>query len=386
MENKIIIFGAGQIGHMVLRQYGEENVKYFIDNNDSLWGRTVQNLYIKKVDDAIVDSKKYKIIIASKSYKLMEKQLLQLNIYNYSIFKDVLSKYYSTNELIFNPYQNSLYRGLSEDRWIEKTEKNKIKEEINCQVELLYHKRKLFNHVEIETINRCNGVCDFCPVSKKNDIRKLTVMNRKLFEDIILQLAEINYSGRLALFSNNEPFLDTDIIDKYQYARQHLPNATLFMFTNGTLLTIEKFKDIIKCLDELVIDNYQKDLKLIKPCEEIKKYCDQHSELKRKVTIVLRDPHEILTTRGGDAPNRKNKISYMYDKCVLPFKQLVIRPDGKLSLCCNDPYGKNTLGDLTKESIVDAWNNDKFKMVRECLHEGRGKWEHCKFCDTFKID
>ena len=95
MENKIIIFGAGQIGHMVLRQYGEENVKYFIDNNDSLWGRTVQNLYIKKVDDAIVDSKKYKIIIASKSYKLMEKQLLQLNIYNYSIFKDVLSKYYS---------------------------------------------------------------------------------------------------------------------------------------------------------------------------------------------------------------------------------------------------------------------------------------------------
>lgn len=385
MDNKIIIFGAGQIGHMALKEYGTENVKYFIDNNDSLWGKTIENRQIKKVSEAIFDSKKYKIVIASKNYKLMEIQLLQLGIENYGIYKDALLRLYATDELIFNPYEDNSQRGVSEEEWIKNLQKNQVKKTVYQQVELFYKKRTLFNHVEIETINRCNGNCDFCPVSKKNDTRELSIMSRVLFEDIILQLAKINYDGKLALFSNNEPFLDEDIIDKHRYARKHLPNARMFLFTNGTLLTLDKFIEIIGYLDELIIDNYQENLMLIKPCENIKNYCEKHPELKKKVTIVLRKPHEILSTRGGDAPNRKKKVSYADERCVLPFKQLIIRPDGKISLCCNDPYGKNTLGDLTKESIIDAWYNDRFNMVRQCLYEGRGNWKHCEFCDTFNI-
>ena len=92
-----------------------------------------------------------------------------------------------------------------------------------------------------------------------------------------------------------------------------------------------------------------------------------------------------MSTRGGDAPNRKKIVSYGKEKCVLPFKQLIIRPDGKVSLCCNDPYGKNTLGDLTKDSILDIWNGDKFKLVRSCLYKGREKWGQCEFCDAFNL-
>lgn len=79
-------------------------------------------------------------------------------------------------------------------------------------------------------------------------------------------------------------------------------------------------------------------------------------------------------------------VSYGKERCALPFKQLIIRPDGKVSLCCNDPLGKNTLGDLTKESVLDVWNNDKFKTVRKCLYEGRANWKHCEYCDAFYID
>ena len=38
--------------------------------------------------------------------------------------------------------------------------------------------------------------------------------------------------------------------------------------------------------------------------------------------------------------------------CVLPFKQMIIKPDGKVSLCYSDSLGKNILGDLTKNSVV----------------------------------
>ena len=138
-------------------------------------------------------------------------------------------------------------------------------------------------------------------------------------------------------------------------------------------------------LDNLVIDNYRQDLQLIKPCQKIKEYCEEHKELIPRVTIVLRKPNEVLSSRGGDAPNRKKLISYGDDKCSLPFKQLIIRPDGKISLCCNDPLGKNTLGDLTKETIIEAWNNENFTRVREALHKGRKYWEHCKYCDSVNL-
>ena len=102
-----------------------------------------------------------------------------------------------------------------------------------------------------------------------------------------------------------------------------------------------------------------------------------------KVTIVMRKEQEILTSRGGDAPNRNEIRSYPQIKCALPFKQLIIRPDGKVSLCCNDPYGRMTLGDTNEESLMAIWYGEKFAEVRQKLSCGRGMLEHCKNCDTF---
>ena len=315
----------------------------------------------------------------------MEQQLKQVGISNYEFYLEQPRAYYCTNELVFNPYIDNEQRDVSEAEWNDINKKNLARDTVNKRVEQLQGKEILFDHVEIETVNRCNGNCDFCPVSRKNDTREYKEMPQELFEKIIDELAELNYSGKLALFSNNEPFLDEKIIERHRYARVKLPNARLHLFTNGTLLTLEKFIEIVDLLDELIIDNYQQELHLIKPCQIIAEYCKEHPELTKKVTIVLRKPHEILSSRGGDAPNRKQLVSYGEDRCILPYKQLIIRPDGKVSLCCNDPLGKNTLGDVSKDSLVDVWFNDRFKMVRKCLYEGRKNWKHCEFCDVFSL-
>lgn len=57
--------------------------------------------------------------------------------------------------------------------------------------------------------------------------------------------------------------------------------------------------------------------------------------------------------------------------CILPYRQIVIRPDGKISLCCNDPYGTNTMADLNKMSLKEAWYSERYKKVREALRKGR---------------
>lgn len=384
MSKDIIIFGAGQIGRNAFLKYAER-VDFFIDNNEQLQGKMICGVSVKSVEEGVSNAAGHQIIIASRYQEMMEKQLVELGIHNYSLYLQDSLAGYETDELVINPYLDNDNRDLSEEEW-NKVSKNKLVMDAIChELNKLQKEEVLFKHVEIETVNRCNGVCDFCPVSKDKDTREYKVMSDELFQDIVRQLAEVNYAGRLALFSNNEPFLDENILQKHAYARKMLPDARMHLCTNGTLLTLDKFIEVVQYLDELIIDNYQQDLKLIKPCREIVEYCERHPELKKKVTIVLRKSKEILTTRGGTAPNRKDMPIYTGVGCVLPYQQLIIRPDGKVSLCCNDPLGKNTLGDLTKESILDVWYGEKCRQIRKLIGSGRDKWDYCKYCDFFTL-
>ena len=237
--------------------------------------------------------------------------------------------------------------------------------------------------IEIETINRCNGSCSFCPVNKNADTRVFQRMSTELFEKIINQLAQMNYSGKLALFSNNEPFLDKRLIEFQKYAREHLPLCKMHLFTNGMLLTIEKFLQLIPYLDELIIDNYSDDGQIPGNLNEIITYCRRNPELIAKVTVVLRKQEELLSSRGGEASNRQLLPDVDSDTCALPFQQMIIRPDGKVSLCCNDPLGKYTLGDLTLESIAEVWRGKRFQHIRNQLKIGRSKLDKCRKCDSF---
>lgn len=293
-------------------------------------------------------------------------------------------KYYETKEVVFNPYGIS-DDDLTEEEWNERNGNHHVIDEINEYAEELSGQKPLFEFIEIETVNRCNGTCDFCPVSVRHDVREKKYMDERLFQKIIGELAEINYSGWIALFSNNEPFLDSRILEFHRYARERLPHARFHLFTNGTLLTLDKFITLMQYLDELIIDNYNQELQLNKYSREIAEYCESHEELKERVTIVLRKPHEIMTSRGGDAPNRSDIPEYPTAKCVLPFMQMIVRPDGKLSLCCNDPYGKTTLGDLNEQTVLEAWYGEKYEAVRKTLLTGRGNYPHCVKCDTFYI-
>lgn len=381
---KTVIFGAGLYGKKALRELGSDAVECFVDNSPAKQGSIYCGKMVKSLHEVLKDADSITILIASACSQSIANQLKECGITDFRIFENRLHGYFETDELIVNPYETTA-EALSEEEWSGSEKMQYTRKAVYDAVEALQDSQPLFNHIEVETINRCNGNCSFCPVNRKDDPREKAVMSRELFEIIVKQLAEIDYHGRFTTFSNNEPLLDDRIIEFNIYARKHLPYARMHLFTNGTLFTLDKFVALADILDELVIDNYQQELKLIKPCREIVSYCESHPELSRKVTIVLRKPNEILTSRGGTAPNRKKLVMYGKDRCVLPYKQVIVRPDGKISLCCNDAVGKYTLGDLNKESLLDIWYGARFQMVRRCLYEGRKNWGSCKYCDTFLL-
>ena len=239
----------------------------------------------------------------------------------------------------------------------------------------------LFRLLEIELINRCNGKCGFCPVSAKIDPRPYAKMSDKLFYTIIAQLKQLNYTGWIALHSNSEPLLDERLIKFVYHIHEELPNAYSIMLTNGTLLTLEKFKELIKYLDFLCINNYSNDYEFHSTTKQIYEYCLEHPLLAKKVRIQKRLDNEILHSRGGVSPNAE-KCEVFGHVCSYPFSQMIIRPDGKLSLCCSDALAQMTLGDLTKQSILEAWNSDEYVKIRALLLKGSEFMPLCKICSN----
>lgn len=89
--------------------------------------------------------------------------------------------------------------------------------------------------VEIETINRCNSTCEFCPANKDNDKRPFARLSDEDFRKIISDLKDWNYNGMISLYINNEPLIDTRILDFHKYVRQELPECRIKLFTNGNV-------------------------------------------------------------------------------------------------------------------------------------------------------
>jgi hypothetical protein len=73
---------------------------------------------------------------------------------------------------------------------------------------------------------------------------------------------------------------------------------------------------------------------------------------------------QIRTSRGGQAPNKGRKKASRR-KSTLPFRQFVIRLDGKVSLCSNDAFGLYTMGDVSKNILREILGSSNFQRFRK---------------------
>lgn len=235
--------------------------------------------------------------------------------------------------------------------------------------------------VSIETINRCNSTCDFCPANRNAETRPFMRMEEDLFRKIIAELRDWDYAGYLNLYVNNEPLMDKDIEDRYAYAKQMLPKAKMLLYTNGLLMTKERFLKLAPVVDTMIINNYAETLKLHKNIAEIYEFAKNDPTLREKdITIQIRYIHEILSNRAGSAPNRK-AMKTQHKICVMPFTDMTIYPDGRCGLCCSDVLEQTTLGDCTKETLQEIWANPRYQKTREVIGRDREDWPFCRGCD-----
>ncbi len=237
--------------------------------------------------------------------------------------------------------------------------------------------------VNIETINRCNGTCEFCTANKNAEKRPYMRMEDELFYRIIDQLKDWGYKGHLTLYGNNEPYLDTRITEFHKYCREQLPDSFIFLSTNGLLLDIDKVKAIVPYVNQLIINNYCTDRKLYDNIRTIYEYVKAQPDEFRDVDILIQMRYQkaVLTNRAGSAPNKKNTRKVVTETCLMPYTDMFIFPNGKLGICCCDNYEVSNLADLHEVGVKEAWNSDKYQKLREAIKDGRHNYPFCKYCD-----
>ena len=237
--------------------------------------------------------------------------------------------------------------------------------------------------VNIETINRCNSECEFCSANIHAEKRPFMKMDENLYYSIIDQLAEWGYKGHMTLYGNNEPFLDTRLVEFHKYAREKLPESFIFCSTNGLMLTVKKVKELQPYINQLIINNYGLEMKLHDNVQEVYDYIKSHPEEFKDldVQIQIRYIKEILTNRAGSSPNKQATEKVITEPCLLPFTDVWITPNGKVGLCCCDNFEVTDFGDLNTTPLKDIWNSEKMKKMRTAIAGGRQNYPFCRHCD-----
>jgi len=237
--------------------------------------------------------------------------------------------------------------------------------------------------MDIETINRCNGKCSFCPANTKDEARPYKLMEDKLFEKILNELEALNYSGVLTLFNSNEPFLDKRMPDMLKEARKRLPNTKIIIQTNGTLLTLEKLNAIANSVDFLHINNYNNSYKLTESSKMIYKHVKNNPEIFKNINITIerRYANEVLSNRAGTSPNHPHSKNVVHAPCIIPFTNFTIFPDGIVGICCNDAHEKTNFGNLNNQSIIDLLHDKKMIELKNAVAHDRSNYSFCKHCD-----
>lgn len=258
--------------------------------------------------------------------------------------------------------------------------------------------------LQIETTNKCNAKCIFCPHQQQKKYRPDMSIN--LFKKIIDE-TKILCPEDIYPFFMGELFLDETIIDKIIYINQELPKTRVCIFTNGSILPErEEFKKIridyfnfslnaINNKDRMLLMN----IPLTKTLENIMFLRKTYPSADMRGSCILDssfitndklDRFQSLCGQLGIMPayffpgnwaGRIRKQIVQGETCARIKEHLAILSDGTACMCCQDAFGEVVYGNLNENSLLDVWNNKERLKYQEFNDKGeRNKIPICKNC------
>ena len=274
--------------------------------------------------------------------------------------------------------------------------------------------------IQIELTEGCNLACSFCGIqgirdNGANGPEKIRGKSSPPFKYLTIEKAliianrivEAGWNPRIEFAMHGEPLLNKKYNTIFSIFRNALPKASLQLTTNGVILLNnpgpeKRIDDIMKSginvikLDSYVgVNAYKKIYKAIKGLDsfyDIKFYPSD----KGAAPHARRTPgkHDIIFVEDiSESESKTLEItnhaccsfppdsSCIGSKCAKPFRELSIRWDGKVALCCVDWRGYYKCGSVITSPLEKLWNNKRFNSARLKLYYGTRNFGPCLGCD-----
>ncbi|WP_404603665.1 SPASM domain-containing protein [Raoultella planticola] len=155
------------------------------------------------------------------------------------------------------------------------------------------------------------------------------------------------------------------------YARKKLPNAEIVIHTNGIRLSREKYDACMSAgVTGFLVTKHTKTMP--KNIVDI-----MQSKYATYGTIKIRTIESLtLFNRGGTVkPKKERKMK----KCFYLSDEISITHTGNV-VCTNDFLETHIFGNVNKSGLLEVWNDEDFKRIRNEVRKGIFTLDMCKKC------
>lgn len=265
--------------------------------------------------------------------------------------------------------------------------------------------------IQIEPTEGCNLRCSFCGI---RGIRESTgnrvalsgpykFMQPATAAALAAQVASLGWNPRIEFAMHGEPTANPELPAIVRAVRSYLPRVPVMLTTNAIPLlsgwpgsVIELFQAGV---DTIGVDDYkpykarESVLGTRVPGVRVLRYPQDGNAAsihrrpvngeRRLVLVEALDEadignHSKVGNHAGAAFPPDTRAAGK--RCAKPFREMSVRWDGSVAICCNDWRGTFKLGNVNTNGVAAIWWAPAMEAARRHLYRGRRVFAPCQGC------
>lgn len=269
--------------------------------------------------------------------------------------------------------------------------------------------------VQVEPTEGCNLRCGFCGIQGIREVGPVgdrsgpyRFMTPAIAETIAREIRRLGWSSRIEFAMHGEPLRNPDVASIISTFRHHLPNQSLMLTTNGLVLAengADPVRGVIRLLEAglnaVVLDDYRPH----RVAPTLREGADRFARAGVAVTeypaqpdpspngrhpgarrlIIVEDISDATTGTHSHLANHAGAAgpadtSWNSKRCAKPFRELAVRWDGNVAICCDDWRGEYKIGNVTSTPLDAIWQHPRMMAARRRLMESRAGLGPCDGC------
>lgn len=267
--------------------------------------------------------------------------------------------------------------------------------------------------LQIEPVEGCTLACWFCGLQAIRDNKadatlavhgKISTpykfMQASTARRVVDEVRRLKWNPRVEFAMHGEPTLHKELPGFVEMFRDYSTMVT----TNGAGVTkIEHVTRLFaKGLRTLAIDDYEQANYVARIREWVFEMRDfgihvyeyprdregnPHARVREKRIVLIHDisdntkgTHTLSNQGGNSLPPLEEPLS---QRCAKPFRELSVRWNGDVAVCCDDWKGEYIVGNVNNMPLDALWNHPRFEAARRALYHGRRDLlKPCNVCNV----